>query len=263
MMHALQIGSCGLTPTSWTDPRSLYLDQMAHYNNFGDVTFTSINREHNTPSLGNLFPLLAHEQCSLERHDRVPEVQENQGHDEPSSSSAIAPSWQTPTQLEATANFHLDSDNLQHNVSLLENFPRNTDVDPLTKVTVSLQGQLSYPEGHVEDLQDTRESLHAPNKRPAGPVSQNMEPLPKRQRAVNVCYFLAHSSCTNVMQACDRCRRRRQKCSEQLPCNLCEKDGALCHYREMPQTRFVVAAGTRLFKDSNEGPPEQNLGSVI
>ncbi|KAF2182600.1 hypothetical protein K469DRAFT_711775 [Zopfia rhizophila CBS 207.26] len=55
------------------------------------------------------------------------------------------------------------------------------------------------------------------------PVSHSHQVLPNAQRKLG-----------RAAQACDECRRRKQKCDEQKPCAFCKEQNTECFYRKVP-----------------------------
>ena len=43
-----------------------------------------------------------------------------------------------------------------------------------------------------------------------------------------------------LLQACEQCRQRKQKCDEGVPCSFCKENSLTCAYRDTPPAKCVA-----------------------
>lgn len=83
-----------------------------------------------------------------------------------------------------------------------------------------------------------------------------LRPQRKRTRATQVCLVrISLTYVANVLQACEECRVRKQKCDEGSPCSFCNANSLSCHYRDTPPTKYGhVPSASSFHSDPVLGP---------
>jgi hypothetical protein len=118
------------------------------------------------------------------------------------------------------------------------------------------QGNTSPQSSSFEEAlpqQETpRSQPHGHRRAPAVPISPSTTtPRIKAKRTPTVGLTSAQASTpnraeTDYMQACEECRKKKQKCDGDQPCQACKEQNIDCQYREVPPTKFVFRLLERL-----------------
>jgi hypothetical protein len=90
---------------------------------------------------------------------------------------------------------------------------------------------------------------------PNGPLYYSQPPPPAQRHAPPVTFYLqtlymndygtaqrTERRQVRATQACIRCRSRKQKCDETLPCQCCRENNFDCQYKDVPPPKCVASS---------------------